>query len=448
MKNACKLILSLSSAVLCASLTGCGIGGVSTPVTLNVPANAVTGKVMGGQQPVYNVAIQLYEVGLTGYGSASKPLLTPNTVYTTAYGNFTLPAFTCDTPGSLVYLTAVGGQPIPGTTNANLSMMVGLGACSGVTSQYIDVNEMTTIASVWSLAPFMTGIANIGSSFTNSLGISNAFASINKVANTATGALGGPALPSNGILPTTELNTLADILQACINSGGGVATDTTDGQTNGTACGRLFYLTGGGSGSTITDTVTAAMKIAQNPGTNVTKLNQLRASSPTFTPALNVNSSPTDWTIAIAYSGGGLNNPQVVATDQQGNVWLANGGNNSVSEFGPTGAAISTSTGFTGGGLSTPAGIAIDQSGNAWVANSGGTSITKIGPAGASATNYSGNSVSSPSSIAIDAAGNVFVGNGSGSKISAFTSTGGVLTGSPFAGGGLGTGGYVAVSPK
>jgi hypothetical protein len=447
MKTARNVILSVSSVLLCASLTGCGIGGVSTPATLNIAANAVTGQVMGGQQPVYHVAIQLYEVGTTGYGSASKPLLTPNTVYTTAYGNFTLPSFTCDTPGSLVYLTATGGQPYIGTTNANLSMMVGLGACSTVTSQFIDVNEMTTIATVWSLAPFMTGIANIGSSATNSLGISNAFASINKVANTATGAVSGPALPSNATLPTTELNTLADILQACINSGGGSASDTTDGQTNGTACGKLFYLTGGGSGSTITDTVTAAMKIAQNPGTNVTKLNQLRASSPTFTPALDVNSPPNDWTIAISYTGGGLNYPQFVATDQQGNVWVANYGY-TVSEFGPTGAAISTSAGFTGGGISFPSAFAIDPSGNAWVANNGNNSITKIGPAGGSLTKYMNNGLDAPYSIAIDAAGNVFVGSGGNPTISAFNNSGGALTGSPFSGGGLGRNNYVAVSPK
>jgi hypothetical protein len=439
MKTAVKIVLSSSSFVLCCVLTGCGIG-VSAPSTLSVEDNALTGKVMGGQQPVVNVAIQLYEVGTTGYGSASKALLTPNTVFTNANGQFKIPAFTCDTPGSLTYMTAIGGQPVPGTTNPNLAMMTGLGPCSAVTRQYIQINELTTVASVWSLAPFMTAIDHIGSSSTNSLGIANAFASINKVVNTSNGVLGGPALPANAALPVTEINTLADILQACINSSGGTASDTS------TSCGKLFSLTGG---SSTTDTVTAAMVIAQHPGANVASLNLLRSSSPSFTMALDVNKPPTDWTIAIAYTDPSLNAPKSIAADQTGNIWVANLLGNSVTEFGPTGAAISPSGGYTAGNLGNPASIAIDQSGNAWTANLGNSSVTKIAPGG-TASNFGNNGLAGPISVAIDASGDVFLGNVSSSSVSAFTNSGATLT-TPFTGGGLtssNNGIYVAISPK
>ena len=446
--NKISSLLALTPALL---LAGCGIGSVtSAPTPLNVSSGTVKGVFMGGQQPVAGVSLQLYAVGTSGYGSAATPLLTPGSVLTTPNGNFTLPSFTCPTPSSLVYLTGTGGQPIaangnnPAVTNNNLAMMVGLGACSTVGSQFISVNELTTVASVWALAPFMTGIANIGSSSGNSLGITNAFAAINKLVNTANGAVSGPALPSNATLPVNEINTLADILEQCINSSGGSASDSTDGQTNGSGCGKLFYNAGGTS---TTDTITAAMQIAQNPARNVAKLNALRSSSPVFQPALNVNSAPTDWTIAINYTGGGLSSPQAIATDQSGNVWVANSGSSSVSEFASNGNALSPADGFTAGGINVPYALAIDQSGYVWVANSGNNSVTKL-TSGTSGTAFSGNGLNVPKGIAIDSLNNVFVTNSGASTVSAFTSTGSALSGSPFSGGGVSSPVAVAISPR
>lgn len=446
-------LLPLSLATL--ALTGCGLGvaptGTTTvlgPVVTTTPASGVF---MGGQQPVGGVSLQLYAVGTNGYGSAATPLLPAGSVMTTALGNFTLPSFTCPTASSLVYLVGTGGQPIaavgstPAVTNNNLAMMAGLGACSSVGSSFINVNEITTVATVWALSPFMTGIANIGSSAANPLGIANAFAAINKVANTANGHVSGPALPANAALPIAEINTLADMLEQCVNSGGGSASDTTDGLTNGTGCGKLFYLAGG---SSTTDTITAAMQIAQNPARNVAKLNMLRSASPVFTPVLTVNTPPSDWTIAVQYTGGGLSSPQGVAIDPSGNIWVANAGNNSVSEFASTGAALSGSTGYTAGTINAPYAIAIDQSGNPWVANSGNNTVTQLAPADTSATTFSGNGLSAPKSIAIDAAGNVFVGNSTGTGVSGFSSSGVALPASPFTGGGVNTPAAVAVSPR
>jgi hypothetical protein len=447
-----RAVLLASFAAL--ALTGCGLGVAPTGTTVPLPIAAsttVSGIFMGGQQPVGGVSLQLYAVGTTGYGSAATPLLPANTVFTTSLGNFTLPSFTCPTPSSLVYLVGTGGQPIaavgntPVVTNNNLAMMVGLGACSSVGSSFINVNEVTTVASVWALSPFMTGIANIGSTSTNPLGIANAFAAINKVANTANGQVSGPALPANATLPVAEINTLADMIEQCVNSGGGSASDTTDGQTNGTNCGKLFYLAGG---TGTTDTVTAAMQIAQNPARNVAKLNMLRSASPVFVPALSVNTPPSDWTIVLKYSGGGLSSPQGVAVDQAGNVWVANAGNNSVSLFNSTGAAVSGSTGYTAGGLNAPYAIALDQSGNAWVANSGNNTVTELSPSGSLLAGASGNGLNAPRSIAIDASGDVFVANSNGTGVSGFNSAGTPLAGSPFTGGGTNTPIAVAISPR
>jgi streptogramin lyase len=428
-------------------LSGCGAGVYSDagkPVT--VTGAAVHGIVMGGQQPVAGVTVQLYQAGTAGYGSASTPL--GASVQTTANGNFNLPSYSC-AAGSQVYLVGTGGQPIaatmssPAVTNSNLAMMVGLGTCGGTyLNNFINVNELTTVATVWALAPFMSGTANIGSSSTNAAGLADAFAAINELVATANGTLPGPTLPAGATLPTMEIDTLGDILEQCINSGGGTAED-------GSNCGSLFSLAPNAAGTVYpTDTITAAMNIAQSPGRNVANLNKLRSSSPVFQPALDVNSPPSAWTLAITYVGGGLNAPSSIAADAAGAVWISNKGNSSVTKLDDTGAAVSGTSGFTAGGFSAPSAIAIDSGGNAWVANSGNNTITMLSPTGGSGTVYSGNGLSMPGSIAIDGSGDVWVANAGSNSVSAFNSSGAVLTGSPFSGAGTSAPVSVAVTPK
>jgi hypothetical protein len=434
-------------ACLLLFLSGCGSAITSSN---NAPASIAVGTtrgvVMGGQQPVAGVTLQLYQAGTGGYGSAATQL--GPSVQTTAAGNFNLPAYTCSS-GSQVYLVGTGGQPIaasstsPAVTNNNLALMVGLGTCGGsYLNNFINVNELTTVATIWALAPFMTGIANIGTSSANTAGLADAFATINQIVATANGTLPGPTLPTGATLPTTELNTLADILEQCINSAGGVAGD----QSN---CGNLFNLAPNAAGTIYpTDTITAAMNIAQNPGRNVASLNKLRSASPVFQPSLSVNSPPTAWTVAITYTGGGLNSPSSLAVDASGAVWVTNKTGSSVTKLDSTGSAISGATGFTAGGISSPSAIAIDSSGNAWIADAGSNSITELNSNGSNGLSFSGNGLSSPASIAIDGSGNVWVANGGSNVISVFTAGGGVLSGSPYSGAGITAPVSIAITPK
>lgn len=428
-------------------LGGCGNSVVTEIVAPAGPSGTgAHGIVMGGQHPVAGVTLQLYQAGTTGYGSASTPL--GPTTQTNAAGTFNLPSYTC-TAGSQIYLVGTGGQPIaatvssPAVTNNNLALMIGLGTCGSIgTNTFITLNELSTVATVWALAPFMTGIANIGSSSTNPEGLANTFAAINQIVASATGAIPGPALPTGATLPTVEINTLGDILEQCINSAGGVAGD-------GSNCGNLFHLAPNAAGTVYpTDTITAAMNIAQNPGRNIASLNQLRSASPVFQPALDVNSPPNDWTIGITYTGGGLSTPTSIAADATGSVWITNQGNNSVTKLSPAGAAVSGAGGFTAGGFSTPSAIAVDTGGNAWVANAGNNSVTELNPNGSSGTVYTGNGLNHPGGIAIDGAGNVWVSNTGGATVSVFTSSGGTQSGSPHSGGGIDAPASIAITPK
>lgn len=433
-----KASLLAGAGLAACGLSGCGVGGspvASEPVTLTVAGGH--GMVMGGQQPVAGVTVQLYQAGTTGYGSAATPL--GPAVPTTPSGNFNLPSYSC-AAGSQVYLVGTGGQPIPGTTNGNLAMMVGLGTCGGsYLSGFINVNELTTVATVWALAPFMTGIANIGSSSTNAAGLADAFAAINQVVTTANGTLPGPTLPAGATLPTAEINTLGDILEPCINSGGGTAGDSS-------SCGKLFNLAPNAAGNVYpADTITALMNIAQSPGRNAAALWGL-VKGTAFQSTLNA--APSAWTIAIAYVGGGLNSPSSIAADAAGDVWVSNHGNSSVTELTNTGAAVSGAGGFTAGSINAPAAIAIDTSGAVWVANSNNT-VTKLASTGLSGTAYSGNGLNAPKSIAIDGSGNVWVANsGAGGSVSAFTGSGGTLTNSPYSGAGTSAPVSIAITPK
>ena len=89
----------------------------------------------------------------------------------------------------------------------------------------------------------------------------------------------------------------------------------------------------------------------------------------------------TGGAVKALLAGGGLSSPQGVTVDGAGNVFIANLGNASLTEYASTGF-VSASTGFTGSSngttpsslLNTPTNIDIDESGNLWVVNAAGSS--------------------------------------------------------------------------
>jgi hypothetical protein len=172
------LSIALSAASTLA-LSGCA-NVFNAPVT--VPGVALQGTVHGGAQPVSGATVQLYAASTTGYGTASQSLLkTP--VVTTVTGGFSIASdYTCPS-GSMVYLLVTGGNPGIASlqTNSGLAMMAGLGPCGSIAGTKISINELTTVASVWALAPFMTSMSSVATSSSNAQGLTNAFASINKI---------------------------------------------------------------------------------------------------------------------------------------------------------------------------------------------------------------------------------------------------------------------------
>jgi streptogramin lyase len=136
------------------------------------------------------------------------------------------------------------------------------------------------------------------------------------------------------------------------------------------------------------------------------------------------------------YTGGGLSYPWSVAIDPSGNVWTANEGNATVSKHSSNGTPLSGS-GFTATGLRYPYAIAIDGSGNIFTAN-GNNSVTKFNSAGSVIAQFTGGGLDVPFAVALDASQNVWTANqGISNTVSKFTNSGTAANLTGFTGGGM-----------
>ena len=442
MRRPCSSFCVVLTCFLCLLLGGCSLTSTAGPSA--EAGVAMQGRVFGGQQPIVGAHVYLFAANTTGNAgpglvassnNASVSLLSAALtghsdsvgayVLTDNNGNFTITGdYTC-TANTQAYMYALGGNAGSGANSA-AGLLAALGSChaSGnflAQTPFIYVNEVSTIAAAYAFAGYATDATHVSSSGSALAltGIKNAFANATNLAGISTGAALATTPAGNGTVPQSEINTLANILASCVNSTG----------SSSTQCSTLFTnaASSGSSGITPTDTATAAINIAHNPGANLAALYALSVPAPPFAPSLSAQ--PSDFTIALSFTGGGLNDPNSIAVDGAGNVWTANLGNTSVSQFnGVTGAAISPAGGYTGNGLTVPFSLALDPSGNAWVINMylstppSNVSVFKPGGGTFTGSPFSGGGLStqnsfnatSPRDVAFDANGNAWFANLSG----------------------------------
>lgn len=423
--------LGLGASLL---LTGCGAGGAapgiasgSSTVTSAGTSAALTGIVDSGQQPISGASVNLYVAGTSGYGIGAVSLLS-GSVTTGSDGRFNVrSSFTCPSADAQVYVIAKGGDAGAGDNPSSVLMAV-LGNCGDLGSTAVaDVSEVSSVASVYALAQFMTpGSSAVGTSSTNIRGMVNAFAAVANLIDSSTGLARTSTPAGNGTVPQTTINALANIMAACVVTKG-------DG-----ACPQLFSLATPPGGTAPADTLSAMLDIALNPGNSVAKLAALQPSTLIFQPALA--GAPSDWTLSIEYTGGGLDLPQLLAVDGSGNIWVPNAIDpGTLSEFSPTGEPLSGKDGFSGGGLSYPEGVAADMSGNIWSANEGllhGVSEhSSNGTPLSGAAGYTAAGLVQPVAIALDAAGDIFTANLGGASVTKLNPAGRLIA--QFANGGL-----------
>jgi len=338
----------------------------------------LSGQVQGAGAPITGSTVTLF----TASAGAPKQLAQAKTG---ADGRFAITAPDNPSVDGSLYLIAQGGQASAdksGAINPAIALMTVLGSAAPAK---VTINEMTTVASVWTHNQFIDGTAIKG----QSLQLKIAAGNVPSFVDLATGDWGATIQNSlNSSQTTTMANfaTLANALAGC------VARVTPD------ACGKLYSAAKGPTGTTPADTLTAAQSIAKYPWYQPKRVfTLLEAFYPVpkgknlrpvpYMPYLQF--VPSAWVLPLRFDGGGYLAGGKAMFDSEGNLWV--GDNFSIgwqasdalwqgpaTKFDPNGKPLSPiTTGFTGGGMEGGTfGAAIDLKGNVWLSNYGSQSIT------------------------------------------------------------------------
>ncbi len=365
-----KIQLSPQIAALCLAL-GCVMGAPVFAVSLD-------GQVRGAGAGIANSTVTLYAAGQ----SEPRKLMQATT---DAEGRFVLNNVTAAGSGETLYLVARGGQSAASKSkgdNPAIALLTVLGQQVPTT---VTINEMTTVASVWTHNQFIDGTAIKG----QSLQLRIAAGNVPSFVDLATGGWGGTIQDplNSGQTPTmANFATLANALAGCVTQ---VQTD---------ACSNLFAAATGPQGAAPTDTLTAAQAIARAPWYQPERVFALleafypipqgKTLRPVpYMPYLQF--APSAWVLPLKFDGGGYRAGGKAMFDAEGNLWVGNNftigwqandalwqGN--ASKFSPNGKPLSPiTTGFTGGGMQGGTfGAAIDLKGNVWLSSYGSKSIT------------------------------------------------------------------------
>lgn len=469
-----KAGLAFSALAFASLLTGCGadLGVANEPTAL--PGTVIRGNVHGGVYPIQGATIRLMQTQSNGvwnattknYVGTAKQLLQTTSDNN---GNFNFPdtGWTCDSNQS-AYITVTSGNTAGSTKNNNVAQIGVIGNCGQLLANQgeidavqVFVSELSTIAAAYTLRSFIsvdntnaasgqqiinitapannnvaTGTCTNPGAFTamtcTAAGLSHGFENaLNLVDSLSTNgklpsgqARTSPATNSNAYAPQEVVNTLGNILQSCVDSSGGTVANYatyTPGGSGTTRCGDLFYYATPPGGTPPTNTLQAALNMAQFPTNNVTSLYNLQPRAVFFTPTMN--QVPNDLTVSLFYLtetfGGAatqaLTNPVGLALDDDDNAYIlvssANGTANTQTAV--LGMASNGTVLFAGPVNTTylrPTAIATDSANNVWVTNDntdGTGAILKV--SAASGAMSVGAVLPSASGLAVDKFNNVLV---------------------------------------
>ena len=242
------------------------------------------------------------------------------------------------------------------------------------------------------------------------------------------------ALPGNAatVAPQQMVNTLGNILQSCVDSTGGTVgtySSYSPGAPTSTRCGDLFYwATAPGSTTSPTNTLQAALNMANYPTHNVANLYALQPRAVFFTP--DMSTQPSALTLSIFYNGTNKGDtfsaPADLALDEQDNIYLAYGKSTTAAIDELTSAGTGLFSTSLSGVATTPKSVAVDLNDLVWVtddtANPNGTlgsigGVTGVytsisgGTSTPAGTTYKRVNISNGSAagLAFDASSNMFV---------------------------------------
>ncbi|MEI9980257.1 MAG: hypothetical protein WDN23_14890 [Edaphobacter sp.] len=410
-----NLLALLASSVIFSA----GCANMSTTAPASNPlstAAALSGKVHGGNQPISGATITLWYAGQSGSAVQAAQTTTDNT------GSFSFvkdpvngnpPAgnvYSCPSNSDpLVYVVSKGGNTANDGTDRNntAAAFVSIyGTCRELSAaNFVYMSEVTTAATMAAMQQFFDPVAETFSAdgTGQQKGIIDG---VNQTVALLASSSTGQSVPSTTLGPATnsvanhnvninpsvsvtavpesvKLNTIANIISACVN--GATSADPS--------CTSLFTAAvpptpnttsfNPPSFSAPTDTLQALYYMFTNPGsgstTNMTTLLNLSGGvGAPYQPSLAT--APTDWSIGIYYSSS---------------------------------STCGTPTGGTGAFFSSPTDVAIDSFNNVWVANSQTAgNLAELASNGAPATCINLDP-GAAQSIALDSNYGVWVGAGS-----------------------------------
>src|SRR5271167_1942690 len=321
-----------------------------------IAAESLQGQVLGAGAPIANSTVTLW-------AATSGPPAQLGQARTGADGRFSLNATTEEAKDASLYLVAKGGKSAADKTTGDNSAIALMAVVGSKPPVAVTINELTTVASVWTGAQFLKGESLSG----HALGLKIAAGNVPNLVDLATGGLGPVIQDPLNSTQTTDLSifsTLGDLLAGCIT------------RVRSDACSKLFAASTPPGGAAPTDTLTAAEAIAlhpwNKPATLFALLNDFYPAprgpgsrAAPFRPYLLF--APSTWTIALRFAGGGLAGLGGIAIDSEGNAWAADnqmagsqstmfgGIGGTLSELAPDGRPLSPmTTGYTGGGVDFP----------------------------------------------------------------------------------------------
>ncbi|WP_158787331.1 hypothetical protein [Granulicella sp. L46] len=391
------------------------VGGTPSPTASLVNITSAAGATTGGVFRITFSTTTPPAVGSTvsfatgAFTAAAYTFLngTTQTVSANTATSFSIVSTTHVT-GSATGVALTGGLPNPAIVNIAV-----LGDCptSGNFSTavngaltFVDIDEVSTTAAAYALNAFGSGFHAIGAPATNLAGIERAAANAGQLFNVNLNNVAGAGIAlattnyvggANGIVPQTTLNTLGNILAACVDSANTATTKSDE-------CTTLFATatnTGDTTGTKPTDISSAAFNIAAFPagtgsqhGTFTDTLYALQGASATpFQPDLSA--APNDFGVAITYDNSlntHVGSAESVAVDGNGQIWTTAQTDTSITLWSALGTVVnSNSDGYIYGYVS------VDPSNNAWTGSAAAsTGIEKFNNAGAK-TNTFGNGLQS-----------------------------------------------------
>lgn len=229
-----RLTTTLACALVCALAFATSIARAAD----------LAGSVQGAGKPIAGSAVTLFAAGTGAPTQLAQAKTDDQGAFNLTYA---------DAPAdSVLYVIAKGGTPKAAADKGPNDPIALLAVLGRTPPKSVVVNELSTIASVWTSAQFLKGEVLSGTK----LGLRIAAGNVRNLVDLETGGL-GPVIqdPLNSSQTATLaiFNTLANLLAACIT------------RVHGDACNKLFALATPPAGVAPTDTLTAAQNIARNP---------------------------------------------------------------------------------------------------------------------------------------------------------------------------------------